>query len=236
MLKTFDGSARVALLFQRDNIGAQAFQLCIEFFSVGRGTFQGGQFSAQGFDLGLQLRIGRLMFGVLGSQLHQTLVQFAGLRGHLCQSLVQVRGLAGNTLLLGALVLELAFQLADLQFQGLAVSGDIGLAGNNLSGNILQAPCRFLTDPREAFLGRHQLLFHQGDLLKAPPGQARERKEQRPDQRPQGTGTRRLDLHHRRRARMHDRAGSGRKIVIENVCTQARYIVEVVVGIVTHGH
>ncbi|MCY1425025.1 hypothetical protein D9M71_408040 [compost metagenome] len=236
MLETLDSSAWVALFLQRGDIGAQALQLCIEFFSVRRGTFQGGQFSTQGFDLGLQLRIGRLMFGVLGIQLRQALVQFGGLRGHLCQSLVQVRGLAGNTLLLGVLVLELAFQLADLQLQGLAVGVDTGLAGNNLSGNILQAPCRFLTDSREAFLGRHQLLFHQGDLLKAPPGQARERKEQRPDQRPQGTGTRRLDLHHRRRARMHDRAGGGRKVVIENVCTQARYIIEVVVGIVSHGH
>ncbi|MCY1439172.1 hypothetical protein D9M71_553960 [compost metagenome] len=208
----------------------------IEFLGIRRGIFQRGQFTAQGFDLLLHLRIGLLLLGVLGGYLGQAFVQFAGLRGHLRQALVQVRGLAGDAHLLFALVLQLVFQLFDLQLQRFAVAGDVSLAGDHLAGNILQAPRRFFTDSRKAFLGCHQLLLHQRNLLEAPPGKACEGKEQGADQCPQRAGTRRLDLHHWWRARVHGGAGALREIIIEDVCTQARYIVEVIVGIVTHGH
>jgi hypothetical protein len=45
------------------------------------------------------------------------------------------------------------------------------LAGVDLATDRLQAPGRFFTDAGKAFLGRHQLLLHQRDLLKAPPAQ-----------------------------------------------------------------
>ncbi|MNI77972.1 hypothetical protein D3C73_1343080 [compost metagenome] len=160
------------------------------------------------------------------------------MRGHLRQALVQVRGLAGNALLLLALILQAAFQLLDLQLQRFAVRSNVGLAGDHLAGNVLQAPRRILTDACETFLGCHQLLLHQRDLLETPPGQARESEEQRADQGPQRAGARRPDLDHRRRARMH-RGARGRWkiiIVVEDIGPQARHIVEVVVGIVTHGH
>ncbi|MNI13739.1 hypothetical protein D3C73_669730 [compost metagenome] len=237
LFQTLDGGARVALLLQSGDVGAEAFQLSVELFIVCRGTFQRGHIADQDFDLGLQLRVHRLVLSALGSDLRQALVQIGGLRGHLRQTFIQVRSLTNHALLLLALVLQLAFQLLDLHLQRFTVAGDVGLAGDNLAGNILQAPRRFLTDARETFLGRHQLLFHQRNLLKAPPGQARESKKQRPDQRPQRTGARRLDLGHRRCTRMHGGASGRRKIiVVEDVCTQARYIIEVVVGIVTHGH
>ncbi|VVN41999.1 hypothetical protein PS639_05425 [Pseudomonas fluorescens] len=251
LFQTVDGSARVALLLQCGDVGAEAFQLNVNLAGVGRGTFQRGQFTVQRFDLRLQLGVGALMFsvlgdhlrqsfvqlGVLGGHLRQSLIQLGSLRSHLRQALVQLGGLAGDTLLLPALVLKFAFQLFDLQFQGFAVAADVGLAGDHLAGNVLQAPRRVLADTGEAFLSRHQLLFHQRDLLKAPPGKAGERKEQGANQRPQRAGARTFDLGHGRWARTHRVASGGHKIiVVEAVGTQARYIVEVVVGIVTHGH
>ncbi|MNZ64478.1 hypothetical protein D3C78_826470 [compost metagenome] len=213
------------MFLQGRNVGAEALELSLDFAGVGRRVLECRHVSTQDLELALQLSIDATLLGALGDDLRQ--------------ALVQVHRLPHHALLLLALLQQLAFQLPDLQLERFAVVGDMGLAGYDLAGNILQTPGRFFTDPGEAFLSGHQLLLHQRNLLEAPPGKANECKEQCTDQCPQRPGTRPLDL--RRRARMHAGAlaGSGRArevVVIEAVRAQARYIIEVVVCIVTHGH
>ncbi|MNT24805.1 hypothetical protein D3C72_1603010 [compost metagenome] len=86
---------------------------------------------------------------------------FTGLGQQLLQALTQITRLPGDALLLFTLFDQVGLQLLDLQFQGFAAAVDAGLAGIDLATDGLQAPCCFFTDTGKAFLGRHQLLFHQ---------------------------------------------------------------------------
>ena len=169
-----------------------------------------------------------LQFGIRVSQVGR-----AG--GHLRQALVQLARLAGNADLLLALLLQLRFQLLDLQLERFAAVVHVGFAGDHLAGNVLQTPRRFFTDARKAFLRGNQLLAHQGDLLKAPPGKARKGDQQRAHQCPQRAGRGALDLDHRRIARAHGGSGCRLEIIIvPDVSPQAGNVVEIVFSIVTH--
>jgi hypothetical protein len=130
------------------------------------------------------------------------------------------------------------FQLLDLQLECLAAAGDVGLGGHHLAGNILNSSGRLLADAREAFLGRHQALLHQADLLQAPPAQAGQGETQRANQRPQRTGTGALG-HCSLAAGDTAAARSGLLTRLGEILTalrsQAGQIVEFVVGVVTHG-
>ena len=182
---------------------------------------EAGDSVSKGLHLALQLGIGRCQFGGAGTHLGQAAVQFGGL--------------TRDAQLLLALFLQLGFELLDLQLQRFAAVVHIGFAGHDLAGNRLQAPRRFLADAGKAFLGGNQLLAHQGNLLEAPPGQARKGDQQRTDQCPQRTSAGALDLDHGRRSRTHRRRGGRHEIiVIPKVGPQAGNVVEVVFSIVTH--
>jgi hypothetical protein len=90
----------------------------------------------------------------------------------------------------------------------------------------------FFADAGEAFLGRHQLLLHQRDLLEAPPAKARQGDErgaeQCPERRRAGTASGFLAAaHHVRRHQF---------VIVMGAGTQGRHVIVVIVSMVTHGY
>src|SRR5690606_2730384 len=148
------------------------------------------------------------------------------------------RGLRGSALLLLLAQLGQAIlQLLDLQLERLAAAGDAGFGRHHLAGNILNTSGRLLTDTGEAFLGRHQALLHQADLLQAPPAPAGQGKTQRTDQCPQRPGAGAFG----RRLAAGDTAAAYSRLlarlgeILAALRGQAGQVVELVVGVVTHG-
>ena len=104
------------MFLQGRHIGGQALAL-------GLCCREAGDRVSEGLHLALQLGIGRCQLGVAGAHLGQAAVQFGGL--------------TGDAQLLLALLLQLGFQLLDLQLQGFATVVHIRFAGHDLAGNRL---------------------------------------------------------------------------------------------------
>src|SRR5690606_13139136 len=156
---------------------------------------------------------------------------------HLFDPLVQ-RGLRGSALLLLLAQLGQAIlQLLDLQLERLAAAGDAGFGRHRLAGSLLNASGRFRADTGDALLGRPQALLHQADLSQAPPAQAGQGKAQRTDQCPQRPGAGAFGRH----LAAGDPAAAYSRLlarlceILAALRGQAGQVVELVVGVVTHG-
>lgn len=186
-------------------------------------------FGGQCLQLAVQLR----------DQLRRAFLLGLEITGQLVEAFALAAELVAHIGLLAFLAAEFLLQLLDLQAQRLAFAGDAGLAGDHLAANVVEAPGGFLADPYEAFLGRHQLLFHQADLLVAPPTHPGEGDQHRPEQGPERAGRGRtalLGVDDPALLRFVDVPRVVAEfITVGSIGGQAGHIVEFVESIVTHG-
>src|SRR3990167_7888522 len=232
LLDTGNGLVGVALFLQRINFAAQPGQFLVEFALPGQRAFQGGLLIFQHRLFGAEFVEDTFQLGI------PTFLAFQ-LRGQLLKALALLAILPTDALLLLTQLSQLAFQLLDLQFQRFTATGDRRLGGHHLAGNILNSPSRLLADARETLLSGNKLLFHQADLLKAPPAKPAQGDHQGANQGPEWACTGRLHRCGSRRTTIGRAARwlrllGGIVIVIAVVSPQAGHVIEFVVGIVTH--